>query len=203
MRIRRMVWAVILLALACGTIPAVGQEPERIVFLEWQPGGELIAVGGIWDVWIYDSDLRQVGHLSSELRLLSIAWSPDGSKLALLWSTENGWMAQIVAVDTLDVVLTLNEAQRGLYYPQILWSPLDDLLAITHIDVELRNASSGRFVRQLPSDYAEVDDIAWRPDGTQLATTSVRTLEVWDVQTGALLNSRHMDEGLRYVEWSS
>ena len=52
-------------------------------------------------------------------------------ELGLLWFTESGWMAQIVAVDTLDVVLTLNEEQRGLYYPQILWSPLDDLLAIT------------------------------------------------------------------------
>ena len=114
MRIRRVVWVVVLLALACGAIPAVGQGMGRIVLLEWQPGGELIAVGGIRDVWIYDSDLRQVGHLSNDLTLLSIAWSPDGRELGLLWFTESGWMAQIVAVDTFDVVLTLNEEQRGL-----------------------------------------------------------------------------------------
>ena len=71
MRIRRMVWVVVLLALACGAIPAVGQGSlGRIVLLEWQPGGELIAVGGIRDVWIYDSDLRQVGHLSNDLTLV-------------------------------------------------------------------------------------------------------------------------------------
>ena len=62
----------------------LGRGLGQFVLLEWQPGGELIAVGGIGDVWIYDSDLRQVGHLSNDLTLLSIAWSPMGESWGCL-----------------------------------------------------------------------------------------------------------------------
>ncbi len=144
------------------------------------------------------SRLTLVGHQDP---VWSIAWSPDGTRLATasedktvqLWEATQGRKLQ-----------TLTGHQAGIL--SIVWSPDGSKLATASEDktAKVWDVSSGRALLTLSGHSAEVFSISWSPDGTKIATGSVdKTTKIWDVASGRELRTLAGHTGTIYsVAWS-
>ncbi|KAJ5899031.1 hypothetical protein N7495_003775 [Penicillium taxi] len=138
------------------------------------------------------------GHSDS---VLSIAWSPDGTRLA------SGSMDDTVRIWDLATgqsVSTL-EGHRGLVR-SIAWSPDGTRLASGSMDdtVRIWDLATGQSVSTLEGHRGLVRSIAWSPDGTRLASGSIdNTVRIWDPATGQSVSTLegHSDS-VESIAWS-
>lgn len=187
--------------------PNLSRQGEKLRFIDWQPNGNVIAAGSLNNIWLFSDELIEIGHLAvlDGYQLASIAWSPDGSRLAILAGNEDNrsWNMQIWNVITSAVDVIVTEYDVPLYYLNVLWSPDGARLAISvDNEVQLRSASSGALLMTLNNFNHEVTGINWSHDGSKLATTSVRQIQIWDMVSGSELNSRSVSEGIQFAVWS-
>ncbi len=155
----------------------------------WSPDGKRIAFAssregrkdsGGWplnDIYIMDPDGSNVVRRTVGLGLSSVAWSPDGRKLAV--STEGLYYSDIYVINTEDNgagPLRLAENARS---PS--WSPDGRKIAFVHTnnddgydEIRVMNAD-GSGVRTLTSDYGGRYRTMWSPDGGRIAFTSCQS----------------------------
>jgi tetratricopeptide (TPR) repeat protein len=113
--------------------------------------------------------------------VLSVAWSPDGSRLAtasedgtaLVWDARTGQPALVL---------------RGHGYAvfSVCWSPDGERLATASLDATARvwDARTGQEALVLRGPGGGVQAVSWSPDGERLATASDdKTARVWDART--------------------
>jgi len=201
-------WAPLAAANQTGDIePNLLRQGEKLRFIEWQPNGNVIAVGSLNSIWLFSDELIEIDHLAvlDGYQLASIAWSPDGSQLAILAGNEDdrSWNMQIwnIITSTVDVIVT--EYEVPFYYLDVLWSPDGARLAISvDYEVQLRGASNGALLMTLDDFEHEVTGISWSHDGSKLATTSVRRIQIWDTVSGSELRSLSVSEGIQLAVWS-
>jgi WD40 repeat protein/tRNA A-37 threonylcarbamoyl transferase component Bud32 len=120
-----------------------------------------------------------------------IGYSPDGRRLATagedatvrIWTADRGELVRIL----------LGHAGRVL---AVAWSPGEGkALASAGADgiVRLWEANSGKLLHSLPHSYqgrpAQVEAVAWSPDGKVLATSAPYLVHLWDAGSGKLLRS--------------
>src|SRR5690606_37947499 len=120
-----------------------------------------IAAGSLNNIWLFSDELIEIGHLAvlDGYQLASIAWSPDGSRLAILAGNEDNrsWNMQIWNIITSAVDVIVTEYDVPLYYLNVLWSPDGARLAISvDNEVQLRSASSGALLMTLNNFNHEV-----------------------------------------------
>jgi hypothetical protein len=141
--------------------------------------------------------LTLTGHISP---ILSVAWSPDGSKIATaseegtarIWSSSNG--------STL-----LNLTGHSSYIFSVAWSPDGNKIATGSLDGATRvwSSSSGSTLLTLMGSSSSV---AWSPDGSKIATASwgSDTTRVWSSSSGSTLLTLtdYSGKGLSSVAWS-
>jgi eukaryotic-like serine/threonine-protein kinase len=112
--------------------------------------------------------------------IVSVAWSPDGKRLAALGSngTAKVWEAQAGRQ-----LLTLN---AGPGVSSLAWSPDGDRLAAGGEDyAKVWDAETGKELLTVSNPRLGVSVVAWSPDGERLITgTSYGTANVWDAETG-------------------
>jgi WD40 repeat protein/serine/threonine protein kinase/Tfp pilus assembly protein PilF len=113
-------------------------------------------------------------------RVLSVAWSPDGGRVA---SGEDDGNITVWDARTGKVSLTLREHAAGVW--AVAWRPDGKRLASGCLDGTARiwDTVTGKrlFV------FRGVDDIrsvAWTPDGRRLAVGGENTVKIWDAATG-------------------
>ncbi|KAJ5642769.1 hypothetical protein N7490_006769 [Penicillium lividum] len=146
------------------------------------------------------------GHTSA---VESIAWSPDGSRLA---SASSDTTVRIWDPSTGQSVSTLegHSGSVGL----ITWSPdgsqlasaSSDILAPESCDIIVRiwDPSTGQSVCNLEGHSDMVTSIAWSPDGNQLASASSdTTVRIWDPVTGQSMSTLKGHSGsVGSITWS-
>jgi WD40 repeat protein len=187
---------------------AVVQIPSREICFEktghpyatgfaWSPVGDRIAhvTRGAEEslrVWAVASG-EQSKQIPANLRDVgdsSVAWSPDGGKLAVNASFRQGPGVQIVNAALLKPEAKLLPGVRG----KLAWSPDGKRLAIGRHDqsrgegkegVEIWDFTAGKLLPGLKigKDAAPVD-IAWSPDGKTIVVTVADKLELWDPDKG-------------------
>jgi hypothetical protein len=190
--------------LADWAVVSLGEDPERSLILgsyAWGKHQEMIP--GLEDllhaaVWKSSSLLTLRGH---EGKVVSVAWSPDGSKLATVSTDQT---AKVWDAGTGRELLTLH-GHRGTV-ASVAWSPNGRKLATASDDktAKVWDASTGRELLTLHGHQNEVWDIMWSPDGNKLATASLdNTAKVWDAGMGReLLTLRGHDKAVVSVAWS-
>jgi WD40 repeat protein/energy-coupling factor transporter ATP-binding protein EcfA2 len=138
------------------------------------------------------------GHTSI---VTSVAWSPDGKRLATAsWDQT----ARVWDASSGQELLTL----KGHTNPvtSVAWSPDGKHIATASEDqtAKVWDASSGQELLTLNGHTDTVDSVAWSPDGKRLATASVdQTARVWDALSGQELHTlRGHTETVKSVAWS-
>lgn len=163
------------------------QLPQRIASFDVSPNNKLLAVATDQGALLYklppDKPVRTLNNGEFTSRL---AWSPDGSKLAVGGSKDygkpfftggdstNSWKAHLTVWDTATWKIIFepefgNEMVNQSFY-EMAWSPDGRLLAFsTDVGgVQVMNVETGRTVSRQADFAATVTAIAWSPDGTRL-----------------------------------
>jgi WD40 repeat protein len=192
--------------------------------MAWSPDGTRLAIVGgrcgIWDIGtghllvalsepVATSMKRRfaslLGSYSSRLPLWSsVAWSPDGTRLAaavegigiqaLIWDATSG-----------HPLMKLRGSAEGLYpYAAVAWAPDGARLAYAQGNlVEIWDASDGQRLTTLARSLHPGSPLAWSPDGTRLATASTNGAQVIDLVNGHLLATfTGYAEGVNDLVWS-
>ena len=190
--------------LAAWAAVGLGEDPERSLILgllSWNQQKEM--VGGL-EAILHAAILGSAGRLTLNVpsgRLVSVAWSPDGGKLAtagteptaIVWDAAMG--RQLVR---------LKGHQEAV--ESIAWSPDGTKLATASADrsAKVWDAVSGRELASLLGHTDQVWEVAWSMDGKSLATGSLdTTAKIWDPVSGiALRTLRGHKSRVAALAWS-
>ncbi|KAJ6144961.1 hypothetical protein N7470_008856 [Penicillium chermesinum] len=156
----------------------------------------------IWDPATGQSVSTLNGHSRSAFSAVySIAWSPDGSRLASgsgdnivrIWDPATGQNMSILEGHTYSVY-------------SIAWSPDGSRLVSGSEDKTVRiwDPATGQSVSILEGHTDWVNSIFWSPDGSRLASGSEdKTVRIWDPATGQSMSTLegHSLE-IRSITWS-
>ncbi len=127
----------------------------------------------------------------------SVAWSPDGSRLA---SGSDDFTAKIWDPQPDNELLMLRGANC------LAWSPDGKRLATGSADktTKIWDANTGTELLRLSGYDQPVVSVAWSPNGKRLATGSLdHTARVWDAETGMqMLTLRAHGDSVWSVAWS-
>ena len=153
-----------------------------------------------WYYWQRLCHLEQHTLIGHRHEVTSVAWSPDGTRLA---SGSRDGTAKVWEAASGRELLTL----RGIagQVLSVSWSPDGQRLATGNQDGMARvwDATGGRELLALMGDTAPVLSVAWSPDGTRLATGSEDgTAKVWEAAGGANCSPSRGMRALWSVSWS-
>jgi eukaryotic-like serine/threonine-protein kinase len=140
-----------------------------------------------WYYWRGRCQLEQATLIGHQAAIRSVAWSPDGSRLATAsWDgTARVWDAgaghELLALDG-----------HGSQVNSVAWSPDGSRLATAGWDgiATVWDAASGRELLSLKGHVGRVWSISWSPDGARLATGGAdATVRVWDAARASVLHT--------------
>ena len=151
-------------------------------------------------VWVADSTSPQLVRILEQAGWVSsVAWSPDGSRLAS--GVEGTVRISDAATGT---KLTTLLGHTG-WVRSVAWSPDGTRLASGAAGtVRVWDATTGAELVSLSGHTAWVRAVAWSPDGRRLASAGdERSVRVWDVPSGAQLAVLSGNRsGVKSLAWS-
>jgi WD40 repeat protein len=179
-------------------LPGFSIPPLPVMCVAFSPDGRRGASGsldpnlqklsesrGAVKVWDAETDPEVVTFEGQSGVVLSLAFSPDGRRIAsssinddntfVVWDAETGEVVQVVRGHTSHV-------------HRLRYSPDGRLIASASTDgsVKLWDAGDFREVRSIDAHPAPVIDVAFSPDGRRFATAGEDgTVRVWETATGA------------------
>ncbi|KAJ6832510.1 WD repeat-containing protein VIP3 [Iris pallida] len=194
------------------SIATLEAPPSEVWGMQFDPKGTILAVAGggsatvkLWDTssWQLISSLavprpeasRPSDRTGSGKFVLSVAWSPDGKRLAC------GSMDGTIAVFDIARAKFLHHLE-GHYMPvrSMVYSPVDPRVLFTACDdshVHMYDAEGKSLVGAMSGHASWVLSIDASPDGSAIATgSSDRTVRLWDVGMRASVQTmtNHSDQ---------
>jgi WD40 repeat protein/Flp pilus assembly protein TadD len=154
--------------------------------------GETILAAGddanVVKLWNVDTG-EEIGALGGQAGLTSVAFSPDGQRLAV-GSIGIGIGAKVWDWRNRQVVFELPR----LSICRLAYSPDGGHLAAAVYDddqdVFIYEAATGREIRSFAKHNGSIEGVAYSPDGRRLATCgNDATVKIWDETTGELLKT--------------
>ncbi|MEK7785058.1 MAG: hypothetical protein AAB658_06470 [Chloroflexota bacterium] len=158
-----------------------------INYMALSPDGKALAVASSVGVWLYDALTLQAQRLLEKNLVSLTAWSPDGTKLAIVVtdSTDYSQSLEIWDVNTWQALITLpRKTDEGIF--NIAWFPDSTQLAVAASgEFQIWDISTGQST-SLPNFNGVAFDAAWSPDGSQLAIGSNQSdgVLLYDLTTG-------------------
>lgn len=177
--------------------------------LAWSPdSSQIVSVGGVFDqhVRVWNVESGHQSHIFETYYLAySVAWSPDGTRLAALdyWNTAYG-------PDNGDLFIWDTETwtSRETYYDVatrgVVWSPDSKRLIVNMYDrTQVLDAASGSEIYVIKTPINVDSIIAWSPDGSQLAEVDFGHVRIWDTARWRITAVLHEYRVGSRVVWSS
>ncbi|MBI4214437.1 WD40 repeat domain-containing protein [archaeon] len=172
----------------------VGTAPREVYSVSWSADNQKIVTGSPTGyIWIWNS--------TSASLLFSWIWRPYSAVVSVAWSP-NG--SKVAAASTYfdDSVSIWNASSAGRRLTRrgdlksaanfVSWSPDSSKLASAHGDgsIAIWSVSNSSFVltQLLHGHASSVLSVAWNPDSTKLVSASEdKTIRVWNVSSGSLI----------------
>ena len=172
--------------------------------IDWSPDSKQLAIGRDDGLDIWNLETGEHITLFKEKSIISVAWSPDGSTLALALREAMG-----TTVRFWDVIENRLLQDIDNIVGTIAWSPDGRLIAIgggesIHV-VDSQTGEQLTYFRLSNRAYEwPIYSIVWSPDSNQIATTSEDgRLRVWDVVNSKNLNTIYeQSSSYSNVVWS-
>jgi WD40 repeat protein/serine/threonine protein kinase len=148
--------------------------------IKWQPGGELLAASAGGNLYIWS--IASGETVTQRADAGSIAWSPDGGKLAV--STPRYWYILEQKDWKLVTKTDFLFDDSGPGKPFVHWNHFGLQLATAQGNtVTLWDAATSRPTRNLTGHIEPVHSISWSPDGRRLVTSDAHSeIRIWDLQ---------------------
>ncbi|MHB8628270.1 MAG: WD40 repeat domain-containing protein [Aggregatilineales bacterium] len=135
----------------------------------WAPDGKWIAIAGAFGVRLYGTNSQKFAQNATTLRagtgdLMSVAWSPASSRLAVGSTDHNVYILDIASGKLLATLKGHTDVVRA-----VAWSPDGHKLASASFDKTVRiwDITNDKTLTTLPvPDQAWT--VAWSPDGSKL-----------------------------------
>jgi len=186
------------------TISPTTQDSGFVEDVAWSPNGQMIAVGRVYtrftlEIWnatnytfINHFAADWVTKLSWNATSSQIAYADQNSRLGILNITST--QQQTVALGTSDGACTVswnttnNDVAIGYVNGEVsIWNPSDKVSVSTMIDS--------------PPTY--VENIAWSPDNSQIATANGdKHIRLWNSRTGELIQVMDTDVNIYAMAFS-
>jgi WD40 repeat protein len=180
--------------------PAAYRRPVPIMALAFNGDGSELAVGGYHEVTIWKAAdgtlLRRIKNVAE--RVYSLAYSPDGSLLAVAGGTP-GQLGEVKLFHSADGALVKDLGSTADVAYRAVFHPAGTRLAAGGADRAIRiyDVASGK-EEILIEDHADwVVGLAWSPDGSKLASASRdKTSKLFNAANGEslLTYSGHGDQ---------
>ncbi|WP_197530483.1 serine/threonine-protein kinase [Bythopirellula polymerisocia] len=177
--------------------------------IAWSPDGELIAVAG--QIWEADTGKCVRVVEPSRIAQVKVAWSPDSRQFA--WATYPDDRTLYIWDRMADTVRPLRHEKPSPGDHEwtkatvigVAWSPDSQFVCTGGRDgVRIWNVQTGLETRRLSTNDDSEPDVAWSPDGTQIAAISGQKdtfLRVWGAASGELLNAIHSAKEASSLAW--
>ena len=167
--------------------------PSRVLNLSWDPGQNHVAVGSRGGARILDPVTGEETQLTQNKGNGGrVAWSPDGSRLAVGSSTN----MIVWDMTRREPVATIPAKQFGA----VAWDPKSSSLAVVsgQKTVKVFDVSSQTERRMLRGHLNRVSAVRWHPGGERLATASAGgSVRLWSATAGTEYSA-----GSRVVSWN-
>jgi WD40 repeat protein/tRNA A-37 threonylcarbamoyl transferase component Bud32 len=183
-----------------------GYRTGGVYLAEWSPDGKTIATAGkdgkvrIWDA-ARDQAFRE--FQASTSRHESLAWSSNGRFVA-----SGGWWLGPESLTVWKLAestgLLEQEPQPEISAYCTRWSPDGNRLAVGgSADVTIFDPAEPNTNLKLAGHAGQVNAVAWKPDGSALATASHdRVIKIWNAHTGQEIRSLHgHDDKITSLDW--
>lgn len=166
--------------------------------LAWSPTGEQIAWATRYDVYVWSSftgKLEFTLHSTAFTYPHSLAWSPDGDRLAVV-----GMSARIGTHSCVDIwnpkderiVLTYPALDPREEFVQVAWSPDGQLIACSGIRpvIHVWQPDTGEQIAEYAGHRTLVTALSWSPDSTSIASGDQGGfVRIWRPDTGLAYSS--------------
>lgn len=171
--------------------------------LQWSPDGKWIASGGgdatmqIWDA-ATGQTISTYRVASGDNHSVKIAWSPDGTRLAL--ATGSDYLVYILDAATRYHLFTYTK--HTVYIRGLAWSPDSRQVgSATGSGADMWDAETGCTIYSVPDC---INDVKWSPDGKwiALAAAAPTGVPLLDASTGRVLKRLPHSENVGTVAWS-
>ncbi len=166
----------------------------------WSPGNDYNLKEGELIVWDVASKKRIWSQLQKSTTMLCVAYSSDGSKIAVGTGGYNSGVGELTSIAAIYETSTgklLQEIKStGGSVHSLAFSPNANQIALGESEkVELFNLKDGTLLRTFPGHISYVYSIAFSPDGSRLATGEYSPpVRIWNVETGAIEVFIHGDQ---------
>jgi WD40 repeat protein/serine/threonine protein kinase/Flp pilus assembly protein TadD len=169
-----------------GSVSAITYSPDGRLIATGSGGHFSKGMGGSkLELWDRETGRRRPTDLATQNVIWSLAFSPDGNRLAVSGTDPQ---VEVRDVKTGEVLWTKQEPQL----PQamsVAFSPDGRSLAVGYglyskddtFRVTLYEVATGQGTGTFPGPRGGVNDLAYHPDGRHLAVAGSEVVEVWDV----------------------
>jgi WD40 repeat protein len=196
------------------------QSVRRATLVDWSLNGDHIAVAfSDGTVDIQDAVTGQIIYTSPPTRgstILELEWSPHNNDI-LAFVTSSGviYSIDLELADPLDVFRVGTAANGLAWHPSLNEIAIgvqgEEPAGVTYFAVEIYNMDTKARTNQFGLYEAAAGRVAWRPDGTQVASSGLNHDQagnpIWEVTIWEVTNPSNMitipTSGSAYLVWTS